>query len=216
MDLPFSQEQFFEVFRRYNEAVAPLQLGLFLLGLAALGAVVVRRPGSDRLVSAILALLWLWMGAVYHLGYFRAVNPAATLFGAMFIAAAAAFAWEGVVRGRLVFDCASRGRRVAGYALVGYALAGYPALSLMLGREWMEAPTFGLPCPTTIFTLGLLAFLSEPFSRYVLAVPLAWTLIGAQGAFLLGVYEDLGLLAAAAAGAWIATPPPRMGAARPG
>ena len=28
---------------------------------------VVRRPDSDRVISAILAGLWAWMGIVYHL-----------------------------------------------------------------------------------------------------------------------------------------------------
>ena len=44
-------------------------------------------------------------------------------------------------------------------AALGGALVAYPVLSAMLGREFPEMPTFGLPCPTTIFTLGLLAFL---------------------------------------------------------
>jgi hypothetical protein len=208
MNLPFTQPQFFEVFARYNEDVTPLQIGLLLLGLSAFMALVVRRRDSDRVVSAILAGLWAWMGIVYHLMYFREINPAATLFGAVFLAAAALFAWTGVVQGRLVFDCESRARRITGHALIAYALLGYPILSAMLGREFPEIPTFGLPCPTTIFTLGMLAFLARPFPRYVFAVPIAWALIGGQAALLLGVHEDLGLLVAALAGIWLALDPP--------
>ena len=204
MRLPFSQPQFFEVLGRYNEDLMPLQLGLFLLGLSAFGALVVRRPDSDRVISAILAGLWAWMGIIYHLMYFREVNAAATLFGAAFIGAAAIFVWTGVVQGRLVFDCGNRARRIAGHALLAYSLVAYPILSTMLGREFPELPTFGLPCPTTIFTLGLLAFLAAPFPRIVFVVPVAWALIGAQAAFLLGVYEDLGLLAAGLVGVWLA------------
>lgn len=209
MNLPFTQEQFFGVFSRYNEAVMPLQIGLVLLGLSAFGAMVVRRRDSDRVVSAILAGLWIWMGVVYHLIYFREVNPAATLFGVMFLGGAAVFAWVGVVQGRLVFDCESRARRIAGHALIAYALVGYPLLSAILGREFPEMPTFGLPCPTTIFTIGMLAFLSAPFPRYVFAIPIAWALIGSQAALLLGVYEDLGLLVAGLAGVWLAFDSPR-------
>jgi hypothetical protein len=209
MSLPFTQEQFFEVFARYNEAVMPLQIGLVLLGLSAFGAMVVRRRDSDRVVSAILAGLWIWMGVVYHLIYFREVNPAATLFGVMFLGGAGIFAWVGVVQGRLVFDCESRARRVAGHSLIAYALVGYPLLSAILGREFPEMPTFGLPCPTTIFTIGMLAFLAAPFPRYVFAIPIAWALIGSQAALLLGVYEDLGLLVAGLAGVWLAFDPRR-------
>jgi hypothetical protein len=208
MSLPFTQAQFLEVLGRYNEDLMPLQLALFLVGLSAFGALVVRRADSDRVISAILAGLWTWMGIVYHLTYFREVNPAATLFGAAFLAAAGIFAWTGVVRGRLVFDSGSRARRIAGHALIAYALVAYPILSAMLGRAFPEVPTFGLPCPTTIFTLGMLAFLAAPFPRYVFAIPLGWAFIGAQAAFLLGVHEDLGLLAAGLAGVWLAIDPP--------
>lgn len=207
MSLPFTREQFFQVFGSYNEAVTPLQIGLVLFGLSAYGAMVVRRRDSDRVISAVLVALWAWMGVVYHFIYFREVNPAATLFGIAFLAAAALFAWAGL-RGKLAFDGESRARRIAGHALVAYALVGYPLLSAMLGREFPQVPTFGLPCPTTIFTLGMLAFLSPPFPRYVFAIPLAWSFIGAQAAFRLGVYEDLGLVAAGLAGLWLALDSP--------
>ena len=206
MSLPFTREQFFEVFARYNEGVMPLQLALLLLALSAFGAVVVRRRGSDRVVSAILAGLWAWMGIVYHFIYFAPVNPAARMFAAMFLVAAALFAWAGVARGRLVFDGESRARRVVGHALIAYALVGYPLLSLLLGRQFPELPTFGLPCPTTLFTAGVLLFLRRPYPRRVLIVPLAWALVGSQAALLLDVPQDFGLIVAAVALAWLALP----------
>lgn len=205
MSLPFTPQQFFDVFGRYNETVTPLQIGLVLLGLSAYGAMVVRRRDSDRVISAILAGLWAWGAVVYHFLYFRTINPAAMLFGVLFLAAAALFAWAGVVQRQLVFDAESRARRIAGHALIVYALVAYPLLSIVLGRQFPEIPTFGLPCPTTIFTLGVLAFLAPPFPRYVFAVPIVWSFIGAQGAFLLGVYEDLGLLVAGLVGLWLAS-----------
>ena len=208
MNPPFTPREFFEVLSRYNEAVTPLQIALVLLGVSAFGALMLRRRDSDRVISAILAALWLWMGVVYHLVHFRDINPAASAFGALFIAAAAIFAWTGVAQRRLVFDGASRTRRIAGHALIVYALVIYPLLSAMLGRAFPELPTFGLPCPTTIFTIGMLAFLSAPFPRYVFAIPIAWALVGTQAAFLFGVHEDLGLVAAAVAGVWLALDAP--------
>jgi len=53
MSLPFTQQQFFEVLGRYNEAVTPLQIGLVLLGLSAYVALMVRRRDSDRVISAL-------------------------------------------------------------------------------------------------------------------------------------------------------------------
>jgi hypothetical protein len=203
VSLPFTEQQFFEVFGRYNDAVTPLQIGLVLLALSAYTALMVPGRDSDRVIGAVLAALWVWL-AVYHFVFFRTVNPAAILFGLVSLVGAAVFAWSGALRRRMVFACESRARRIAGHALIVYALVVYPLISTLLGREFPQIPTFGLPCPTTIFTLGMLAFLSAPFPRYVFAVPLAWAFIGAQAAFLLGVYEDLGLLLAGLVGVWLA------------
>lgn len=204
MSLPFTRTEFFGVFVGYNEAVWPAQIALYALGVAALGLVFVRRRYSDRFIAAILALLWLWMGGVYHLAYFRPINPAASLFGGAFLLGAAALAWEGVVRNRLRFDARDRAQSRIGYALIAYALVVYPLLAVLLGHAYPAMPTFGLPCPTTIFTLGMLALLRPPYPGYVLAVPVLWTLVGVQGALLLGVYEDFGLIFAGAAGLWLA------------
>ena len=206
MSLPFSAAQFFEVIERYNETVFPLQIALALLGLTAYGAIVARRRDSDRLISLILAALWLWSGLVYHYMSFRAINNAATVFAIVFVLGALLFLWAGL-RGRLAFAAESAKKRIAGHVLVAYALMVYPILSAVLGREFPGIPTFGLPCPTTVFTIGLLAFCSTPVPRYVFAVPIAWAFVGGQAAFLLGVYEDLGLLVAGIVALWLAFEP---------
>ena len=208
--LPFSRQQLFETFAAYNGDLWPLQVALFLLAVSALFAMVARRPGSDKVVSLILAALWVWMGVVFHFTYFTEVTPAAWLFGAACLLGAAAFVRAGVLHRRLRFNSEARWRRIAGHALILYALVVYPLLSLLLGRAYPALPTFGAPCPTTIFTIGMLAFATAPFPRYVLVVPVAWALIGGQAAYQLGMYEDFGLLAAGVAGAWLAfDAPPR-------
>jgi hypothetical protein len=77
-----------------------------------------------------------------------------------------------------------------------FALVAYPAWNSFSGHRYPAFPTFGLPCPTTLFTLGLLAFLTAPYPRSPLLVPLLWCFVGAQAAFLLGVRADLALLVA--------------------
>lgn len=205
MSLPFSPGQFFAVFARYNDAVWPFQAGMVMLGTTAFLLIVVRHGYSDRVISAILALLWAWMGIVYHLFYFREINPAAILFGIAFLAGSGVFAWTGVVRNQLRFDCPEMAQRTVGYALIAYAMLVYPVASAILGHAYPATPTFGLPCPTTIFTIGVLAFLRAPYPRYVLAVPLAWAIVGSQAAWLLGVVQDLSLMVAGVAGIWLAS-----------
>ena len=54
---------------------------------------------------------------------------------------------------------------------------------------------FGVaPCPTAIFTFGLLMLSARPLPIWLLCIPLAWAGIGSTAAVLLGVREDLGLL----------------------
>lgn len=204
MSLPFTHEQFFDVFRRYNDAIWPMQALLTLLGLAAVALLFV--PGRGRAVSAILAGLWAWMAIAYHLAFFAAINPAALLFAALFLAGAVSFAWSGVWRCGLRFGWPGAPRGVLGTALIALALLGYPLAAEVLGQRYPALPTFGLPCPTTLFTAGVLLFLSPPYPRHVIVVPLAWSLVGTQAALLLGVAQDFALIAAAAALVWLALP----------
>ena len=216
MQLPFTTDQFHDVFRAYNESVWPAQLALLALALLALGCVAIPRRWSGAVVSAVFAALWLWMALAYHLAFFTAINPLAYAFAAVTGAGGLVFLWEGVVKRRLEFRLAADARGTAGTALVVFALVVYPAWSLYAGHRYPALPTFGLPCPTTIFTIGMLAFLRPPHPRSPLVAPLAWCLVGGQAAFLLGVPQDLGLLAAALVGVvllWRAkeSPPPAAG-----
>ena len=145
----------------------------------------------------MLALFWLWMGAVYHLAFFRTINPAAVAFGVAFILQGALFLWYGVRRQRLRFSVTGDAWGAAGVALVAYALIAYPLLGIAWGHVYPSAPTFGLPCPTTIFTLGVLLWAVRPVPWVVLAIPLGWAAVGTSAATQLGVREDFGLAVSA-------------------
>lgn len=201
MVLPFTSEQFFAVFGAYNEAVWPAQFFLLALAVLALVLVAFPRTWSGWAVSAILAVFWAWLAVAYHLAFFAAINPLAYVFAAVSAAGALVFLWQGVVRRKLRFRLTRSSRVGVGVTLVAFALLIYPVWSAYSGHGFPEMPTFGLPCPTTLFTMGLLAFLVPPYPRSTLLVPVLWCLVGAQAAFLLGVWQDLGLLVAAAVGA---------------
>jgi len=65
---------------------------------------------------------------------------------------------------------------------------------MAFGHRYPRVPTFGLPCPTTIFTLGILLLASFPFPKSVFIVPFLWSVVGTSAAFQLGVLQDLSLL----------------------
>jgi hypothetical protein len=199
MNLPFTPAQFFDVFAAYNTAVWPAQIPLKLAALVVLWWIYRGNPASGRWISAVLAALWAWMAVVYHFAFFTAINKAAWLFGAVFLVGALAFLWRGTILHRLQFGIRGDARGWAAYALIVFALAVYPALGQAFGTEYPAAPTFGLPCPTTIFTIGVL-LLAKSDARAVLVVPILWAAVGSTAAFALGVYQDLGLLVAGLVG----------------
>lgn len=217
MNRPFSVEQFFEIFARYNQAVWPAQIVLNLLAVAAILLLFQRGRLRNPLISAVLSYLWGWMAIAYHLAFFTAINPAAWLFAALFLAGAIWFAWSGVVRSRLQFYARGGMRGWAGAAFLLFALMLYPLLGYLLGHRYPAVPTFGLPCPTTIFTIGMLLYAAPPVPKSVFVVPLLWSAIGSVAAFQLGVLQDLGLLVAGVAGlAAVFRPnPPSIGVPAP-
>ena len=72
----------------------------------------------------------------------------------------------------------------------------YPAIARAEGHAFPRLPTFGVPCPTTILTIGFLLAADRSLPRLVAVIPLVWAVIGGSAAFLLGVRADLMLVAA--------------------
>lgn len=196
MRVPFTADEFFDVFRRYNEAIWPNQSLLFLLALLAV--IVVAAGGRNgRSVTATLGFLWLWMAFAYHFAFFRKINPAAVGFAALFAVEGILLIVSGARQPFLVFRLRRDFAGAMGAVVVGYALVVYPVLGYALGQRYLGAPTFGLPCPTTIFTLGILMWGQRTGVQKLAVVPLLWAIIATQAAFALGVWEDLGLSVAA-------------------
>jgi hypothetical protein len=198
MTLPFTIDQFLGVFEQYNETVWPSQWILNALAIVAVvGAVKGTRLGS-RTAIIILATLWVWTGVVYHFVFFRAINPAAAIFGVMFIGEGILIAWLGLAMRAVRFERHLDLGRVTGLALIAYALIVYPLIGYAIGHRYPAAPTFGAPCPTTIFTFGMILLSARPRSRAVVFIPAVWSGLGLSAALQLGMLEDLGLIAAAA------------------
>jgi len=200
MNLPFNADQFLRVLVQYNQAVWPMPLVLNGAALVCAGLLFCAQPWASRMIALLLTGLWLWMALGYHFTFFALINPAAWWFGILFLAGGAAFDWFGVVEDRLRFAVSSNAWKLAGAILIIFAIAVYPLIGYALGRRYPAAVTFGLPCPTTIFTIGLLLFAEAPLPRSVFLVPLIWCAIGSLAALWLGVLEDLSLIVAGLVG----------------
>lgn len=194
--MPFSRAEFFWIFSRYNEAVWPAQIFLFALAVLAAFLAVQRSPAGSRGANGILALLWMWMAVVYHAAFFALINPLAISFAILFAIQSLLFGWLAVRRGT-VYQPRKNFAGLAGALLIVFALGIYPTLSIAAGHRYPAQPTFGLPCPTTIFTIGMLLWMAPRGPRYILVIPVIWTGVATIGAFQLGVIEDLSLPVAA-------------------
>jgi hypothetical protein len=211
MTLPFTQTQFLDLFGAYNTRFLPVEVALWIATLAAV-VQVLRNRADARWMGALLAVHWAWSGIVYHAVYFTAINPAAWLFGALFVAQAAAFAWLGPLRGGLSFDWQATPRHALSALFLIFSLV-YPALGPISGHPFPRAALFAVPCPTTLFTAGMLLAAPPPVPRWLFAVPIAWSLVGGSAALTLGITPDLMLFVAAAALLLYAAAPHALSAA---
>jgi Family of unknown function (DUF6064) len=194
MQLPFSEAQFLDVFQAYNSAFWPIA-ALAWIVTVLLVLELVRGHGRSRLISLFVALLWAWSGLVYHAILFTRINPAAWLFATLFVAQSLLFVRFGMMTRRLRFEWGSAYRHRFGGFLISYSLL-YPALVVMSGHYPPRAPTFGVPCPTVLLTVGLLFAATPPVSRWFLVIPMFWSIMGGSAAFLFGMTPDLMLFVA--------------------
>jgi hypothetical protein len=207
MNLPFTTEQFFDLFAAYNAATWPALAVLWLASVVVCVLLLSARHPPGRAISALLAAHWLWSGLVYHGAFFTRINPAAWVFAALFLLQAALFFRTGVIQRRLSFARRRGAWSVAAWLLVAYSLA-YPAINVVEHASVWRIPTFGVPCPTTIFTAGRL-MLAAPASWRLSIIPIIWSVIGGSAAFLLGVRADYVLpIAGLALAVFLAQPRP--------
>lgn len=200
MQAPFSTEQFMEVILRYNQAVWPMQIALYLLAVALVYLAARGTERADRWVAGMLAFLWAWMGIAYHWVFFTGINAAAWVFGGLFVLEAILLVAAGVMSDRLRFSFEGDAYGYTGAVFLLYALVAYPLLGALAGHGFPDGPTFGLPCPTTIATFGVLLWATRRVPGWLVAIPAIWSLIGTGAAVQFGIPEDYGLLLAGVAG----------------
>src|SRR5689334_13463871 len=171
MALPFTPEQFFEIFAEYNRAFWRAVIAWWL---GALGFIVSTWRSPVRVggrLTYFLSALWVWNAAAYHAWFFTRINPAAWLFATSFgVEAVLLFI---VARTSIEYFSAGRAMRAVGLGVVVYALA-YPVLTHTLGHTYPFGPTFGVPCPTTLLTIGLLLTVRGGVPVRLGIIPIVW------------------------------------------
>jgi hypothetical protein len=201
LKIPFTVEQFFDIFGSYNNAIWPSQIVAYILGIFVLVLALRENRLSSGIISGILALFWVWMGIFYHLVQFSGINPAASIFGIVYILQGLLFLLIGTIFGRLAFRFTLKPIPIIGGCFILFAMVVYPLLGIRFGHSYPRAPMFGVaPCPTTIFTFGILLWAIKPVPVYLLVIPLLWSIVGMSAAVNLRVPQDYGLVVAGVLG----------------
>lgn len=195
--MPFSIEMLLDYFGVYNQSIWPMQVLGYVLGLLTLIPFVRTGKTWDRVVTGVMAFLWLWIGLVF---WGRAAKDMALLYApaAIFVVQGALFL-NALARGSIVYGKAGLAATVVGLVFIAYALVGYPLIGLLVGHVYPNtalSPLF--PCPATILTLGAL-LLAQRVPRHLLVIPVFWAISGVLW-FYLGMVEDAGMVIAGIVG----------------
>lgn len=189
MNPPFSREAFFNVFAAYNEATWPIQILLVAATIVVLTLAAKDTAWRGRVITGWLAVLWGWMALAYHWSFFAAINPAARLFAGLFLVQAALLTWFGFRPRGLRFAPRDELGYTGGF-LVAYGLFAYPLIGMAAGQTYPHLPSFGLPCPTTIFTVGVLLWATPRTPWALLVIPALWSIVALSAALSFGVIQD--------------------------
>jgi hypothetical protein len=190
MKFPFTTEQFFAVFEKYNTTIFPVQILIFLLGCFILFLVCTKKNNLDKFIGYLIGCIWLWTGIAYHILFFTAINKGAYIFGAMFIMQGILFIIS-TLQGKLLFGFIdTMAKRISCFFIL-FGLVLYPLIGFILEKSIVHTISFGLPCPTTIFTFGLLGLQLDVIKKRFLIIPFIWSFIGLFAAISMGVYQDV-------------------------
>lgn len=191
MKIPFTTEQFFNVFEKYNSTVFPFQWIIMLLGIFALLLVHSKNSLKNKVIGCFLGSLWVWMGIVYHIMFFTAINKLAFVFGGFFILQGLLILLSTFLKNELVFGISTQPKNYWSYFIILFGLILYPIISYLVQGSFNRTIGLGLPCPSTIFTFGIFMLAGDRLPKYLLIIPSIWSMVGLSAAIQFGVYQDI-------------------------
>lgn len=192
MNTPLTLDMLLETFARYNTAFSPWNWAIYFLGIAAFLLAFWPMPLRNRLVSAGLGILWLWVGIAFFMVSFAPVYPPAYLFGVLFVVQGLAFLYA-TWRESLVFGFRTDIYGWFGLLMGVLAIGGYPAAGYLMGEQFPQIAIVGAPCPAVILTFGLLLMTQARVPWPLLVIPALWA-VSAIMPIRVGMWPDVVLL----------------------
>lgn len=197
MNIPFTKEDFFNVFIDYNIFVFPFQIILLLIGLTLLFLINSKYKGVNILIITYLSFLFAWIGVIYFFNFFSSINPGAKIFGSLFIIQSALLIFNIFKRNVLEFTYEKNNKHIIGVSFVILGLIVYPIIGILIEGSFSKIISVGLPCPTIIIFYGFILLTKKTLPKYLLIIPTIWAIIGTTAVFNFSVYQDILLIVVA-------------------
>ena len=193
--LSFSLEEFLLVLESYNLAIWPLQIIAYVLIVLVLFFSLKPTKYSTKIVLAILSFFWLFAGIVFCFIYWAPSHIFGYIFGIFCTVQGLLFLYS-ITRSDITISSPDNTYTFIGILFVLYAIIGYQVFGYYLGHIYPKFFAVGLvPCPTTIFTLGIFLIINKSIPIKYFVIPLMISLGGFLAAYN-GIYEDIGLVIA--------------------
>ncbi|MDT8880125.1 DUF6064 family protein [Halomonas saccharevitans] len=186
--LMFSPRVYARLFELHNQALWPAQLLGLALGGVALAVLLRPGPRGTRLIVALLAVAWAFVGWAFLWQRYAPIHWGIAYVAPLFGLQALLLAGLSTLRAGLHLPRRWNVRRGLGIGLFAYALLLHPLVTTATGRGLAGAEILGLtPDPLAIATLGVMA-MAEPARHAwaLLALPALWCLQSGFTLYILG------------------------------
>lgn len=181
----------------YNNTIWPAQIITYLLALFLLFTSVKSRKITNTLNTVIIALLWVWNGAVAQLMFFGDFQRQYYIWGILWLIQAILFIYFGIFKDHYEYKIKNDKYSYFGIAFIIYALVVYPFIGYLSGHGYPQTPVFGVvPCPVVVFTFGALLFVDRRIHLPVFIFPLIWAILSLYPIIMMGIFADVGVILA--------------------
>lgn len=190
------------MFATYNQAIWPMHIVTYALGILSIILAIKKTKYSDRIISTVLCFLWFWSGIAFGIIFFSRINSIWYRLGFILILQSILFFMYGFgFHPPLSFKFRKEPYSFLGIMMILYALVFYPIVGYLTGHNYPGYPIFGTaPFPVCIFTFGILLITDGRVTPPVLIIPLFWAIGGFVNILTYGIYADIGEVAFAIIG----------------
>lgn len=186
--LPYSAETITAFMIGYNESLWPVHLAATILILIAIFALLRPFSFSNRLITGIFTMFWIWVGGIFYLKEFPVFDFLAPVYGMAFLLQAALFIWFSLIKNQLKFEFSTNKSSIFATLFIISALVVYPICMGFYEDSWSSYRLAGItPFATVLLTLGFLCCLKTLKSIKIILsiIPLLYVTAAILSLFLM-------------------------------